>query len=117
MLTHIARHNSVHLAAAIRQSINLMPLHFETHKSLRTKPVHGWSVSREGGGVACGGYMRRYSCGGLVGVGVFFVDPPHWSLNALYAKHGRSRGEDNLSQNGQSHHIQNISVPPAGSGS
>ena len=40
-----------------------------------------------------------------------------WSLNAPYAKHRRSRGEDNLSQNGPSHHTQNISIPPTGSGS
>ena len=72
VLTHIAGHNSVHLAATISQRNNLMPLHFETHESLWTKPVHGWSVSKEGGGAACGGYTRHYFCGGFVWAGAFF---------------------------------------------
>ena len=46
-----------------------------------------------------------------------FADPPLWSLNAPYAKHGRSYDEDILSQNGPSCHTQNISVPFTGSGS
>ena len=58
---HIAWHNSVHLVATISQSVNLVPLYFETHESLRTKPVCGWFIIEEGGGTAHGGYACHYS--------------------------------------------------------
>ena len=39
VLTNVVRCNHVHLTATVSQSINIMPLYFETHKSLRTRPV------------------------------------------------------------------------------
>ena len=94
MLTHVAEHNSFHLAATISQSINFIPLYFETYESLRTKPVCGWSIIEEGGGAACGGYAHNYSCERFVGMGAFFCRPAPWSLNAPYAKHRRFHGVD-----------------------
>ena len=76
MLMHIAWHNSVQLAATISQSINLLLLYFETHQSLRTKPVCGWSIIKEGGGAPHGGYVCHYSCYRLLGQVPSFADPP-----------------------------------------
>ena len=62
-------------AQSSSQSINLMPLYFETHKSLRTKPVCSWSIIKEGGGPAHSGYACHYSCKRFFGVDAFFCRP------------------------------------------
>ena len=75
MLMQVARCNHVHLAATISQSINLTPLYFETHESLGTKQVWGWSIIEESGGVAHSGYVSHYSWERFTGAGAFFCGP------------------------------------------
>ena len=94
---HVAGHNCVHLVATISQSINLMLLYFETYESLRPSQCAVGPLAKSEQGQCMVTTCSVTPVEGLLGLVPSYADLPPWSLNALYAKHGRSHDEDILS--------------------
>ena len=116
LLVHITRHHCVHLPLSAKMLTSLPSTQSLTRVSGPIQCAVGPSANSEEAWCVVATHTLT-SVGGFTGQVPFPVDPPLWSLNAPYAKHGRPPDEGNLLQSDQLLYTQSNGTPSTGSGS